>query len=266
MANILNKEVSHFAELIEGKQLPIERSDALLFGEALKDFHAPSGLLLSLVGNMYFIGENEFRTTLQRLTVAAEPFTQDPYYFFTHHMPGSGEWVYQEMCKLGLRPAERLINGIEGANAEYDKKKYSKNYTPLVPTGMRSVIIDDFSLGGAQIRELEDTMFETFGVEDPSILLGYVTELASANLSEFPFTAVKTIPVKPMRQTLSIKRAQYLNELQLRMTNGNEWLSVDDFLFWTYYKIPDNLPAMYTGSFLPPLIRKERFHPDYRPA
>lgn len=171
---------------------------------------------------------------------------------------GSGQWIYDKLRQLGLSEAKATFY-VDGTDEE--KNLVYLPYTYLnskVERGEPILIADDFALSGSQIAEHVLDSFETENF-DTIVLLQRATAYAMNSIANYDaMPRMAGGPIRTMMETFSEEEIDYFE-------NHVDFFAGDSALFWSWYKMPDNLPRMFTGKAeFPPLIRPEKFRPPYK--
>lgn len=285
------RTISRFVADIQRKNLPIDLEDAYQFGHAVIEHKPPRGWFKRLVQNAQYKDKPTFDNDLSKLAeIARHEIGSNPYAVTLTEPDKSDFWIYGRLLELGVPPAiyqfdtaehsclneinnERLLKVLQEPGLSLQEKIQLSMSPGPFETWLRSLPpelpvcgFDDFSISGAQFDEL------FCGDAGRNLKLGILKAFfcyASPSAREwisFKSGAVlhqSGADIRPFSEDLKKSDLQFLTKLDHIGTNRGDVMK-SDALFWTWYKVPDCIPEILTGTFFPPLIREENFQPPYK--
>lgn len=292
MPSIENSALA-FSRDIQARALPIEAEDAYGFAKAILDRKPPEGWLAKVAAGCQFIDRSTFERDLQRMAQVTSSLL-NPLGGYEAHFSGpskSDAWIYNQLLELGLEPAatggeiidKELLLEQERVKAilrekqgrfnegEYDnlvKKReelIAKHYRSLPPDHLICAF-DDFAISGLQFSEL---LYGDKGEGEKQnrlhAFLLYSTPIALRKFNRDKYVVHQSgAMIAPIQSALDRRDIRFLNQVMHEVDGEQAEVSNSTVLFWSWHKIPDNVPAVFTGKNFPPLIRRENFHPPYR--
>lgn len=252
--------VADFVRGLERKKLPIVPNDAYLFGHALLERNPPAGWLNRLVNTAQYIDKPTFDRNLVTLAeVATDTLKDREYAVSLTDQQKSDYWIYQNLLQLGVPEATQLFDW------EKEEKLTEKSWNPWsdwikeLPYGMPLCSFDDLSISGAQIAELLSWDPKKVMINDGEVnlFLCFATSMAKRFFRNRLINVYQSgSDIPDLRDLFRPDDTKFLDSLDRSNDHG--------VLFWTWYKVPDNVSEIFTGTGFPPLIRSERFLPPYK--
>lgn len=267
MGKSVDRLVEDFAQRVQVRGLPLRPADVKAFGNAALEFGPPSHFFRELVDSMRFIDQAEFSQTLDTLAKAFRSLVPRSYTFLDHHKKSSNSWIYAQLLKRGIHPAEKVVN-------MQDDDLTGDFFKPAKP-GSTIVYADDFSFSGSQISEaLNSYLLEQYTT---FIFTGYTLPEAQKEIAKYNPRVFRFSPftLESLPETLSLDSLEVISKMEDMVDPGRgERASIygGDSLNWSYFKVSDTIPACLRGVVsttmgsrgFPPLIRKLDFPEPYR--
>jgi hypothetical protein len=261
-----------FAQKIEQRtELPIVREDAYHFAIDILGYNPPHGFLERLAKGLSFMDRPNFE---REIGVVAEKTREiigsDPYLLLLPNEDSSNRWIYELLLQKGIQPAVEGIDfGMIGENRLpfYWRTWFKQN----IPKGYKTLIADDFSFSDAQIKD-EILLEFDYPNYDNSIILFGATNKAIQNITRLGKSVKVTTcgqKIDNLPEIFQKKDCQFLRHVdeltEPSFPHGSLSLK-GDALFWTWYKVPDNVLEIFTGKRkeIRPLIRPGNFKQPYR--
>lgn len=283
--------VSRFVTDIQRKNLPIDPEDAYQFGHAVAEHKPPRGWFQRLVQNAQYKDKLTFDNDLSKLAeIARHEIGPKPYAVTLTEPDKSDFWIYGRLQELGVPPAiyqfdtaehsrlnefnnEKMLEVLQKPGLSLQEKiQLSISPSPFetwlksLPPELSVCGFDDFSVSGAQFDELfcgdagrnlkSGTLKAFFCYASPSAR-EWISFKSRAALHQ------SGADIKLLSEDLKKSDIQFLTKLDQIAGNRGDIMKSNG-LFWTWYKVPDCVPEILTGTFFPPLIREENFLPPYK--
>lgn len=264
------KEVlaSGFARKIAHANLPIDPEDAYLFAKDIADLNPPAKWLDKVADSAFYVTREKFEADINKQARDVIGFLgRQSYAVVLNNKYKSDYWIYQQLLERGLHPAETSYT-TEKELAEYEMGKYKRaEWVDEVSQTMKVCAFDDFTLGGGVIQELFQRGVPGFSSKNLYAFVSYATPYARAWLKSFNIEVNQSSDtVKSLVTNLTKRETDFLDRIsgyQGMYESDGDGLS--SALFWTWYKLPDNVDPLFTGlTGLHPLIREENFQPHYK--
>jgi hypothetical protein len=214
-----------------------------------------------------------------------------PYAALLSQKDKSDYWIYTQLLQRDLNPPVMLcdsdwldIRQKQHWKEMYDElgenppmeeiAKYFRRPSPLiewihsVPQDLLICTFDDFSVSGSVIKNMfpDSRRVKTNIPGRFHAFICYATNPALKFIEGSDIVAhVVSQNIPTLSPALDAKELEFI-EQQVDIVNGDGGgISKNSaVLFWTWYKVPDNIPDIFTGKGFPPLIRTERFQPPYK--
>lgn len=267
--------------------LPLDAKDVDSFSDAIQAYNPPKGWLKRVLSSMQYIDNQTFEKDLDNLArITKKELKDKPYIWLSSRPNKSDYWIYKKLLEKGLSPSltvdfdtlarmrreavEKLVDRSFDPVREKEKMRRFKNTflkerKKIIPLGYPICFFDDFAISGMNIGRTALGEFQDFShpSDEYKAFVCYATDIALNSLSRREIYACQSgQKIHPLSSFLTTKDITFLEELHKELTQGS--ISDERVPFWTWYKIPDNIPKIFTGSKLPPLIRTERFQPPYK--
>lgn len=279
------KAALEFVNRVKTSGLPIEADDAYKFAKAISEFKPPIGWLDKVIEAGVFIDKEVFERDLDKLSCAARQSLGGRSYAVTlNNRNKSDYWIYNQMVERGVPEAADIYDndrefhentalnqaflqaqmlGLDIPPSVNPKLSWKNNLPKEVPL----YAFDDFTISGSMIQGLFSAdSFKDQPRNEPTVFVGYSTQFAELWLKRFGINLTRSGRVIPsLKYRMNKKDIRFLNRV-------NEELGIDmitnaqtSVLFWTWYKVPDNVEEVFVGGGdLPPLVRQEKFQPPYK--
>lgn len=252
-----DRVVADFVAGLERKNLPIDSNDAYQFGHAFLERNPPAGWLNRLVTSAQYIDKPTFdRNVTDLAEIAKDHLKGREYAVSLTDRNKSDYWIYQQMLRLGLPKAAELFDWEKDERLDNRIWDPSLKWLEQLPSGMPVCSFDDFTISGSQLYELLDG-FPKDGKEE-NLFVCLATNLAKRTTRARSINIFQSgADISQFSETFGSEDLSFLSKLY---ELSSDW----SVFFWTWYKVPDNVPRIFTGTDFPPLIRKERFQPPYK--
>lgn len=278
-----------FSSDIQARALPIEVEDAYDFAKAILKQKPPHDWLKRVTNGLQFINQDLFNADLSAMAKMATIFLIDrPYAVTFNSQEKSDYWIYQQLIERGMPSTAEQYNdhtsdifdleterewasirdsGLPARELRLLLRKVKSGivrWVDSLPPDHLICAFDDFSLSGLAFEELlmpsqkhsETSRFHGFAL--------YATRSAKKRLKNNNISMHRVRRnVYPLGRTMDKADVDFLTNT-MRELGDDAADFKSNILFWTWYKIPDNMPTIFTGRGYPPLIRKEKFQPPYR--
>jgi hypothetical protein len=259
------REVLKFQQSIRESGVPIDIEDAYLFGHALLEEHPPIGILQRLSKALMYVDKETFTTNLDCMSELCKRFTEKDYTLLIYGKNKSEFWVYQQLLKRGLNPAAEIVD-----NPGLTRSGFLERFE----RGEQFVAVDDMAISGARIRHdlfgqaLNYSFPEQYRSQSRAVV-GNATNYAKKSISSGNILIESLgLDIPILTEVLKENEVVWMQRLCERLYETGvlfeeEGVGQDAVLFWSWYKIPDNVPEIFTGIGFPPLIRKENVTKEY---
>ncbi len=270
-AEIGLKELSpleSFVYKIKENNLPIDESDAKQWGDFVLKYHPPSGFLDRLTKSFQYSNEEQFTSDYRNLARQLKEKFKDPdFSMLLYDRHGSANWMNFKLALSGF-PTPRYTY--------YTLSAPEPPIMPAPPKDPRLLIVDDFMIGGHQIEEsLSYVPNDKYKITVAVVYNSPAGREKVTKNSQHPFEFLSVKELKPASDFLGEKDIDFFKKITLNKkisglseeeNEENAALIKPEIpLFWTYYKLPDNIFAPLRGyGDIPPLIREEKFTAPYR--
>lgn len=263
------QDPSLFAEIIAKKDLPIDPTDAIDFAQFVIHIGAPEGFLDRLVETIQYKSEPEFALDFEEYAEAVvNDLAGKPYSTIFYKRFDSGRWIHELLMRHGLHPAEHQFTTYRYRNEPLSRELglHDPDDIPsILPEGTILLIPDDFTLSGAQMGEMA-----AIGREnklDTRVAVLYTSELAEKELIGSRPQSFIHLPerIKSMKDNVTPEDIIFMQEINdLYGWETKNLVTGDEPFFWTWYKIPDNVPEIFTEKGHHPLVRNATCKALYR--
>lgn len=282
-----------FSRDVQARALPIEPADAYDFAKAILVRKPPEGWLAKVAAGCQFIDRTTFERDLQRMARVTSSLL-NPLGGYEARFSGpskSDAWIYNQLLELGLEPAatggeiidkellleqKRVRAVMREKGRSISEEEYgdlirkrdelvAKHYRRL-PSEHLICAFDDFAISGLQFSELlRGDKGEGEKQNRLHAFFLYTTPIALRKFSQNKYVIHQSgVMIAPIQSALDRRDIRFLNQVMREVDGEQADVSNSTVLFWSWHKIPDNVPAVFTGKNFPPLIRRDNFHPPYR--
>lgn len=252
-------ETFHEAQFID-PTLPVYTRDVDRFRGAIEKYNPPQGFLERVLESMQYVDRKMFVHDLDKLLEVAIEILSDNEYFVVQSKRGKSDvWIYQSLLRRGLPVPTGEIRTMDYDN---DDESFDK-----LQTGLQQVVFDDFAITGGWIGDMVySNDYLTLPRDTRSAFFLYTTGHARERLTSKQISVYQSgKDIITLEESLEERDLSFLERLPLKLQPEIIEFS-ESPLFWTWYKVPDNVPSFFTGieeKGIPPLIRPELFQPPY---
>lgn len=249
-----------FWKELKSRRFPIRERNAYQYARHILSQFPPPHFLSKVIESLQFTDKNQFDQYVKAATQAVKQHVgQQPYYAAFTDIPSSGSWLYDLLERKGVPGAQGFAiadcyNGI------------ARGTTDHIPTGASLLLADDFAISGAQltddllnprtgfIRPHSEFTVNAFLLQSHPIARNRILRFANSVTSVGP-------DILRLSDTMDRAELNFLTGLELQLARDD--LITDESLFFTWYKLPDNIPKTFTHSHYR-LFEEQDFRPPYR--
>lgn len=297
------QDIPKFLRHTEASAFPIDPEDVISFVRAVQFFNPPERWTERVLSSLQYVDKSTFEKDLDKMALQFfSSIGEKPYAAMLSEKGKSDYWIYEQLQKRGVPQSQiqcdfemkaegnvRLnqliaqeidsIPNISDLSIDEQVKAKGKifhgrantvdEWISSLPQEYPICVFDDFSVSGTMI--LDELLWLPHRKQQQSgrlhVFICYASELAWKRFVNHSVTVHQSgQTIKLLSSSLTPEDIDFANKLDREVTKNKGGLSDSSNLFWTWYKVPDNLPGIFIGDGLPPLIRPEKFQPPYKSA
>lgn len=261
---------SDFTRRIKEKCPIVDVADSKTFALDIISRNPPPGFLTRLADAHQHWGQPTFYRDLRAAGEKVKEIVDDtPYFLAITGYGKSDHWISAQLLQNhGIPPPQELFSAHSGP--ELDNLCDIDSLDKHASAGSLLVFIDDVAISGGTVLDviLSESPQEKY---DIGIVLLRATASAVAKVESNGVSPVVVgDPVLTLEESLSYEDLDFLRLLDKKLSPPESFMHEvykNDSLFTSWYKVPDNYPAVLSGgryNNFPPLVRRENLRPPYK--